>query len=598
MIFRRRRRSNQISSYSRAARGSHYRKPKRWKRIILWTVLSILGLIIVAALAGFLFVYHTLGEMSSNNLPVVQAAKEQLDIPNPDQPENILVMGEDDSSDQGNSDTMMLMRVDPNAGFVSILSIPRDLEVDIPGHGEQKINAAYPIGGAPLAIQTVKKLTGEPIHHFVTMNFSGFEKAVDALGGVYVDVDQRYYNDNSNASWGKAYEPINLQPGYQRLNGHDALEFARYRHTDSDFVRIARQQAFITDAKSQLINWGNITKIPELADIFGSNTTSDIGAGDALSLIKFALGVQKDHIFQQQFPIQEQSGSTYLLVDSEKEKSVLKSFESPDLSPPQPAVPGANKSQPQFPSQQTLQTQVVILNGGAPSGSAAQVADLLKQKGLTNVTVGGDANNTYEHNQVYYDENSKAAADELSTLFQPADESSMPTGLSISSQVLIVLGSSYAGSLTQPQKPQPQASTLQFQDTPQTTPRWQQAASQSPFKLERPTSFPTSFQYDDFRSYQISTDDGPKPALKVVCEDQNGNPWGIMETTFTDAPLLNQPSVQKRVNGKNYMFFYSDDKLKYLAWKDNGVLYWISNSLMSTLDESTMLQLATSFQQV
>ncbi len=558
----------------------------------------IFAIILISAIAGFLFVYHTLGQMSSNNLPVVDAARGQLDIPNPDQAENILVMGTDDSATQGNSDTLMLVRVDPNAGFVSILSIPRDLQVDIPGYGIQKINAAYPIGGASLAIKTVKKLTGEPIHHFVSINFTGFEKAVDALGGVYVDVDQRYYNDNSNAAWGQAYEPINLQPGYQKLNGHDALEFARYRHTDSDFVRIARQQTFITDAKSQLINWGNITKVPALADIFGSNTTSDIGAGDALSLIKFVTGMRKDHIFQQQFPIKTQSGTTYLLVDKVQEKKVLKNFESPDLSAPQPTVPGAAPSAPPALSQQTLQTQVEILNGGAPSGAAAQVAGLLKQKGLTNVTVGGDANNNYQDNQIYYQSDSKPAADELADLFQPAMESPMPAGLSTSAQVLIVVGSNFAGSLTQSQPRQQQAQPLQFENVPQTTPRWQQAASQASFRLERPTSFPTDFRYDDFRIYQIDTDGGPKPALKVVCDDQNGNHWGIMETTFTDAPLLNQPSVQKQINGKNYMFFYSGDKLKYLAWQDNGVLYWISNSLMGTLDENTMVQLAVSFQQV
>ncbi len=573
--------------------GLHYSKPKRWKRILMWTILSVFAVVITLAAAGFFFVYHTLGKMSSNNVAVVQGARKELDASS-DQYENILVMGVDDSSKQGNSDTMMLVRIDQNRGFVSILSIPRDLLVEIPGYGKDKINAAYPYGGAPLAIKTVKLLTGEPINHFVTVNFTGFEKAVDALGGVYIDVDQRYYNDNSDAAWGQTYEPINLQPGYQKLNGHDALEFARYRHTDSDFVRIARQQAFLTDAKSQLINWGNILKIPELADIFGSNTTSDIGPDEALSLIKFAISVKKDRIFQQQFPSQEQSGSTYLLVDKDKEPTVLNNFESPDLTPPQPALPGAPPAPPSL-SQSTLSTSVEILNGGAAAGSAAQAASQLSQKGIKSISVGGDAINSYSDNQIYYQDGSKPAADDLAQLFNPAEEVPMPDGLS-SAQVLIVVGKSYTGSLTQPQPQQPVQ--LQFQDYPQPTPRWQEEAQGSSFQIERPSSFPVDFKYDEFRSYQIDTDGGPEPALKVVCEDQYGNPWGIMETTFTDAPLMDEPSVQKKINGKNYMFFYNGTKLKDLAWKDGSVLYWISNSLMGTLDEDTMVKLAISFKPV
>ena len=84
-------------------------------------------------------------------------------------------------------------------------------------------------------------------------------------------------------SGGQTYEPIDIYPGYQKLNGKDALAYVRFRHTDSDFVRIARQQLFINDAKTQSMKWGNLTKIPELADVFASNTTSDIGRSDVLS---------------------------------------------------------------------------------------------------------------------------------------------------------------------------------------------------------------------------------------------------------------------------------------------------------------------------
>ena len=88
------------------------------------------------------------------------------------------------------SDTIMLMRIDPDKG-IALLSLPRDLKVSIPGHGIDKINAAYSIGGPKLTIKTVKQLTGLKINHYVDINFHGFSKAVDEVGCVYVDVDRR-----------------------------------------------------------------------------------------------------------------------------------------------------------------------------------------------------------------------------------------------------------------------------------------------------------------------------------------------------------------------------------------------------------------------
>jgi len=575
-------------------RGKHYKKPALWKRILKWSALSLLVIILTAGIAGFIFVYHTLGKVGLNT-EVVYEAKQQLDIPPPDEPENILVMGSDSDPDGTNkrSDTMMLVRVNPNGECLSIFSIPRDLIVDIPGVGQDKVNAAYSIGGAPLAIETVRSLTGQPIHHFVVVDYAGFEQAVDAIGGVYVDVDRRYFNDNSDAPWGQDFEPIDIYPGYQKLKGKDALAFVRFRHTDSDFIRIARQQYFINDAKAQSMNWGSITKIPELADVFASNTTSDIGRSDLLSLIKFMMGLSRDHIQESQMPVVEQNG--VVLEDKVAFQEVIDRFVSPVFELQQPQAAGA--APVQIPSDTTKKLSIEVLNGSGVEGAASVAANLLVQKGCTLATVGGSAANSYEENQIYYLEGNQAAANELATLFKPAQVSLMPAELTTNAQILIAVGTSFEGQLTEKQ-PEVKAA-LHFETDSDTGRRsWQAASLQLPFPVEKPTSFPSEFDYADFHPYEIETDDGPKSALKVVVENEVGDSWGIMETTFVNAPLLDKPTVEREISGKNYRFYYVGDKLRYLAWQDGEVVCWISNSLQSSLSEDTMIQLATSFKPV
>ena len=126
------------------------------------------------------------------------------------------------------------------------MSIPRDLKVEIPGYGTDKFNAAYTYGGPKLTLRVVKELTGLPINHVVNVDFLGFVRAVDAIGCVYTDVDRRYYHSNVGVPPAEQYSEINIQPGYQLLCGKQALEYVRYRHTDTDLVRSARQQDFLS----------------------------------------------------------------------------------------------------------------------------------------------------------------------------------------------------------------------------------------------------------------------------------------------------------------------------------------------------------------
>ena len=165
--------------------------------------------------------------------------------------QTILVIGSDKrykTIQQGapaRSDTIILARLDPDKGATAVLSIPRDLRVPIPGGGTSKINVAYSLGGPKKVVETVKQLTGLPITHVMEVNFGGFSRAVNKLGCVYTDVDHRYYHSNVGVPRGAMYAEIDIKPGYQKLCGQKSLDFVRYRHGDSDFVRSARQQDFL-----------------------------------------------------------------------------------------------------------------------------------------------------------------------------------------------------------------------------------------------------------------------------------------------------------------------------------------------------------------
>jgi LCP family protein required for cell wall assembly len=224
-------------------------------------------------------------------------------------PQTILLVGSDRRFGQSNrdarSDTMMLLRLDPDQQATAVMSIPRDLVVDIPGHGRDKINAAYSYGGLDLTTRTIKDLLGIDVNHAIEVNFKGFREAVDYVGCVYVDVDRRYYHSNLGLPPSLQYAEINIQPGYQRLCGQKALDYVRFRHADSDLVRAARQQDFLRAAKEQVGTSRLINDLKPLVRIFAkaTETDSDLQSnGGILHLLKLAIFSAGHPIREIQFP--------------------------------------------------------------------------------------------------------------------------------------------------------------------------------------------------------------------------------------------------------------------------------------------------------
>ena len=222
------------------------------------------------------------------------------------------------------SDTIILARIDPGKG-VALLSLPRDLKVEIPGHGTDKLNVAYTLGGPKLAIKTVKKITGLAINHYVDVSFHGFAEGVNALGCVYVDIDRRYFNNNAGLGYGANYAVINVKPGYQKMCGQRALEYVRYRHTDNDIVRGARQQDFLRQVRSQVTSRKLLDNVGKLIDIFANNTRSDIQSTGALRrLLRLMIGVQGEPIKQVKF--HGRLGESYVTASPAQIKAATRQF--------------------------------------------------------------------------------------------------------------------------------------------------------------------------------------------------------------------------------------------------------------------------------
>jgi polyisoprenyl-teichoic acid--peptidoglycan teichoic acid transferase len=286
-----------------------------YKRFALAGVIITLLAAATVASAVLLEVNEAFQIFHRNTTPLDPAVKGLLADVEPGKPQTILVIGDDRRKAEAlqkhppptRSDTMILVRLDPSKGATALMSLPRDLLVNIPGHGKQKLNAAFAYGEDRLTLRTVRNLLKIPIHHYVRVTFWGFRGAVDRLGCVYVDVDHRYFNDNRPPNGGgPPYAAIDVGAGYQKLCGSDALDYVRYRHLDNDLIRAARQQSFLGEAKGQIGVSSVWSNRKELLRIFGQSVRTDIDSRSAvLSLLRLVALSATKPIQEVQFPAQD-----------------------------------------------------------------------------------------------------------------------------------------------------------------------------------------------------------------------------------------------------------------------------------------------------
>ncbi len=272
----------------------------------------------------------------------------------PSDPQTILVLGSDKRyadgpKGQAHSDTMMLVRLNPDKAATTVMSVPRDLQITLPGIGTEKLNASYFFGGPKLVVKTLKGILGTQAHpfkinHVVIINFGGFQKLLTKMGCVYVDVDRHYFNDNNPpAGGGGDYATINVKAGYQKLCGNSGLDYVRYRHFDDDLVRAARQQDFLRQAKDQLEPTKIWSQRKELLKLFAKNTQTDIRKEDqVLPLLGLVVNSATHPVQQVEFPVTE--GPSFVYLQPEKLRATVRRFLNPAVSKSAGATSAAKKT--------------------------------------------------------------------------------------------------------------------------------------------------------------------------------------------------------------------------------------------------------------
>jgi polyisoprenyl-teichoic acid--peptidoglycan teichoic acid transferase len=300
--------------------------PSFWKRIVAGALLIVFASAAGSAALAFSELdklVNALGQGPKLDLGESLAQAES------GEPQTIMLLGSDERADtpktepgefgDPRSDTVILVRLDPAKGATALMSLPRDLKVEIPGEGTGKLNDAYSYGGPKLVVDTVKRLTGLRINHVINVDFGGFTKIVNRLGCVYTDVDRSYQSS------GIEYAYINLYAGYQKLCGDDALAYVRFRHEDNDLIRGARQQEFLRQAKEQYTAGELFADRDRLLEIFGEYTESDIDSrSDTLGLLKLALASLDEPVREVHF--EGKLGETFVTASDDQVQRLTEDF--------------------------------------------------------------------------------------------------------------------------------------------------------------------------------------------------------------------------------------------------------------------------------
>ena len=211
---------------------------------------------------------------------------------------NVLVLGVDSrgvAGDTQNTDTMIVLSLDPVNRTAAMLSVPRDTLAAIPGHGQDKVNSAFTLGGPQLAQRTIEDLLGIKINSYLLINFEAFTKIVDSVGGVMVDV-KRPIRDESYPTADFGVERLDIRPGPQLMNGDVALKYARSRHDSNDFSRSRRQQDVISAMRARLAADGMLGQIPGIVSDVGSAVETSFDPANALSIAGLGGGIPSSDI--------------------------------------------------------------------------------------------------------------------------------------------------------------------------------------------------------------------------------------------------------------------------------------------------------------
>ncbi|MFB0534223.1 MAG: LCP family protein [Anaerolineae bacterium] len=312
---------------------------------------------------------------------------------------NILLLGTDKREGEHGpwrTDTMILGTIDPQGKTAGMLSIPRDLWVPVPGYDENRINSAnfigdrdkYPGGGPALAMKTVEYNFGVPVHYYVLVDFDGFEKIIDTIGGIDVNVERTLHDeqypdpspDNPNR-----VRTIHFEAGLQHMDGKAALEYARSRKSTSDFDRSHRQMQIILAVREQALRLNLIPRVPELIVTLADTVQTSLQPGNIITLARWAGEIERESLrsvvidYNMTVEHVTPTGAWVLLPIREKIRPAVEElFTSPTPPPPpQPQVVQVEQT-----NRLAQEGAKIVVQNGTPTGNlAAQTAAFLKEQG-------------------------------------------------------------------------------------------------------------------------------------------------------------------------------------------------------------------------
>jgi LCP family protein required for cell wall assembly len=506
-----------------------------------------------------------------------------------------------------------------------MLSFPRDLLVPIycgngPTGAVDRINSAWSRCGATGTVATVSALTNVRPDYLITVDFHGFKLLVNKLHGVYMDVDHRYLNTQGGPL---GYAKIDLEPGYQKLDGEQALDFVRFRHTDSDITRLARQQLFLTALRERLAS-GSIFNVFKIVGALKGNLEIETGSGKplsegtALSYLQFAHGLPSGHFFR--VAIDNLSGYNTLTAPLSSVQAAVQQFLHPDVAAPEKANAAALgiKPKPPKPHLKPSQVSVLVLNGTTTiQGGAADTSYRLAQQGYRTVALpSGQLPNApnqgfWSETQVYFDKTrprARAAAEVVRKALPGARIAPLPPNIrryaraAGGAETVVVIGSNFRG-VEAPAPPPtiviPKHEPPQVYTSPGVTlDPIRSVRARLPFVPMVPHVLESHSQLAQLTPLRVY-----KPApyhkglrLTFVLTTTGNEYWGIEETDWNDAPALRHPTVSHVFRGRHFDFYYSGSHLHMVVLRTPKASYWVVNTLLDRLSNETMIAIARGLQ--
>ena len=506
-------------------------KPKRfWWRFLLASVLIVAVSAATTAAATLLYLDSIANAIQPKNDKLQRKLNKFLADAGDGGAQTFLVIGSDkranEEEDPGRSDTTMLVRLDPDKSLISMMSIPRDLKVEIPGYGTGKFNEAYSYGGTKLTLRTVKALTGLPINHVVNVDFLGFAQGVYAIGCVYADVDRRYYHSNEGVPPSEQYAEINVQPGYQLMCGKKALAYVRYRHTDTDIVRSARQQDFLSAARSRVSVQDLVFDQGELVEAFTDYTTSDISDGKTLlEVLKLLAASRNSTINEVNFPAE--LGPSFVYTTESALDAAVREFLGGETVQEAKAAQRRQREEAAAGRKKKHQRHKPKTKRKKPKVEAVKAGN----DGLVPAQEAGEAE-------------AKIASRRSRGFFPIYYPTRLPEG----------------------------------------------------------ARFVESDPYEkvvDPYVYNLKDEDGNRHLayrMVLVVEMSDGAHYLGMQGIrgWSNPPILEDPSLTKTINGRDYDIYVDGENVKMVAWRRGENVYWISNDVLRTLSNDQMIGMARS----